>query len=559
MALPFRSAEIGVDSAFGWGAAQSEWPGIGHIPFRLKTHPARFPATAGSQSPIPLRLLGALVAALALPLSVMAADAARQRPNLVFVFSDQQSSDMLGCYGNKDLMTPNFDRLAREGVRFNHCVSNSPVCTPYRGILLSGQHPLRTGAMQNDLQMLPGNGRYFGEVLRDAGYRTGYYGKWHLYGGDRVRPIPPGPYRYGFDHEFLSNNCTVAFNKEHAYYWDDNGQKQLYGDWEPYAQTRQALSFIDRHAGKPFALFLSWHPPHAWGDLGGYDAPEDCKALYDPAKITLRPTVRDTPQHRRMYQGYMAMISSLDRAFGWLMTKLDEKQLAQNTIVVFTSDHGDLLMSYDWPRAKSRPEHGSCRVPLLVRFPDRLKPRVSDLLIGTFDLMPTLLSMMNLPVPDTCQGHDLAKAIAEGRDDAVAFQPLFYIPNDWRGIYTRRYTYAFSVRRGGGGEDVESRQLYDRLYDRQQDPWEARNLYDAPEYAPLRERLHDQTLAWMKRFNDTGLTWEIILTRTVHEEAWSAVLLRGWSSTPKPGNRPPGWEGKLRGRPLDLLRDVDPQ
>ena len=133
-------------------------------------------------------------------LTAAASSAAPKRPNLVFVFSDQKSSDMLGCYGNTDIQTPNLDRLARAGVRFNHCISNSPVCTPYRGILFSGQHPLNQGAIQNDLQMLPGKGTYFAEVLRDAGYRTGYYGKWHLYGGDRERGIPAGACRYGFDH-----------------------------------------------------------------------------------------------------------------------------------------------------------------------------------------------------------------------------------------------------------------------------------------------------------------------------------------------------------------------
>ena len=141
----------------------------------------------------------------------------------------------MGCYGNTQIITPNVDRLASEGVRFTRCISNSPVCTPYRGVLLSGQHPLWTGALGNDLQMVPGNGKYFGEVLRDAGYRMGYFGKWHLYGGDRVRPIPAGEYRYGFDGTFLSNNCTLLYDKERAYYWDDNERKQLYGDWEPYA------------------------------------------------------------------------------------------------------------------------------------------------------------------------------------------------------------------------------------------------------------------------------------------------------------------------------------
>jgi len=397
--------------------------------------------------------------------------------------------------------------------------------------------------------MLPGRGKYFGEVLRDGGYHTGYYGKWHLYGGDRVRPIPPGPYRYGFDFEFLSNNCTLRFGKELAYYWDEDGQRQLYGDWEPYAQTRQAMSFIDRHADKPFALFLSWHPPHNWGRAhAGYDAPEDCLKLYDPAKIHLRPTVKDTPRVREMYQGHMAMITSLDRAFGWLMDKLEEKNLAANTLVVFTADHGDLLMSYDWPRHKGRAEDGSCRVPLLVRFPGRLKPRVSDLIVGAFDLMPTLLGLLALPIPETCQGRDLASAIVEGRDDAVAFQPLFFLPADWRGIYTRRYTYSFSIRTGDSPQDIRGKELYNSLYDRQEGPRETRNVYDAPEYASMREQLHRQTLDWMKRFGDTGLTYQTLLRKVIREEDYPAV-------TAPPKERPSGWEGRLKGRPLDLLRE----
>ncbi|MGH9666223.1 MAG: sulfatase-like hydrolase/transferase, partial [Bryobacteraceae bacterium] len=220
------------------------------------------------------------------PLGLAAAGAAQgaatRRPNLLFVFSDQHSADMLGCYGNRDVLTPEIDRFAAQSVRFNHCITNSPLCSPFRGLLLSGQHPLRTAMMENDLRMLPGDGNYFGEVLRDAGYRMGYVGKWHLYGGDRVRPIPPGPFRYGFDGTFLSNNCTVVFDKERAYYWDEQGKRTLYGDWEPYAQTRQAMQFLDQNDDRPFALFVSWHPPHNWaakrkaeGAATSYGAPED--------------------------------------------------------------------------------------------------------------------------------------------------------------------------------------------------------------------------------------------------------------------------------------------
>ena len=120
----------------------------------------------------------------------------KQRPNLLFVFTDQQSRDTLGCYGNEDVITPRLDAFARENIQFEHCVTSSPVCTPYRGILLSGQHPLYNGAVDNDIPMLANNGKYFGHVLTEAGYRTGYIGKWHLLGHERDRPVPHGKMRY---------------------------------------------------------------------------------------------------------------------------------------------------------------------------------------------------------------------------------------------------------------------------------------------------------------------------------------------------------------------------
>ncbi|MCL5743976.1 MAG: sulfatase-like hydrolase/transferase, partial [Acidobacteria bacterium] len=271
-------------------------------------------------------------------------------------------------------------------------------------------------ALGNYLRIVPGNGRYLGEVIRDAGYRMGYIGKWHLYGGDRVRPIPPGPYRYGFEQTFLSNNCTLLFDKERAYYWDENGERKLYGDWEPYAQTRQALRFLDESStDQPFALFVSWHPPHNWQGAEKYPAPEELLRNYDVDRIKVRPNCVDTAERREAYRGHMAMCTSLDTCVGWLMKKLEEKGLADNTIVVYTSDHGDLLMSHGLAGNKGRAENESLHVPLIVRYPHQLKPRVSELMIGTLDLMPTLLGLLGLKAPATCQGRDLARFMRQGK------------------------------------------------------------------------------------------------------------------------------------------------
>ena len=470
-----------------------------------------------------------------------------QRPNLVFVFSDQQSFDMLGCYGNKEIITPHLDAFAAEGIRLSHCVSSQPVCTPYRGMLLTGQHPLRCGSFKNDVRVVPGNGRYCAEVLRDAGYRMGYFGKWHLYGGDRNRPIPAGPFRYGFDHDFLSNNCTLLFDAQQAYYWDDQGQKQLYRDWEPYAQTRQARKFIADNATQPFALFIAWHPPHNWLQAqAGYAAPKELLSLYDANTLTLRPNVADTPRHRRMYQGHMAMCTGIDRAFAELMQDLKQRGLADNTIVVYTSDHGDMLMSHGWPYNKSVPENESCHVPFIIRWPAKLKPRVSNLLFGTLDFMPTLLGLMGIAAPPTCQGRNLADALLSCDDDAVRSVPLFHFAGNWRGVYTHSHTYAIDLSKQSIGEDALSagRPAYACLYDRIADPHELKNLFGQPQHKELQDQLHAQALVWMEAFGDTGVLIKDLATRVMVAE----------DIGPEPGRGDgPFGQGRLKGSPLDLL------
>lgn len=473
-------------------------------------------------------------------------------PNLIFIFSDQQSSDMLGCYGNKNIKTRHIDTFASQGVRFNHCISNTPVCTPYRGMLLSGMHPLSNGAVHNDIQMLPGKGNYFGEVLSAAGYHTGYFGKWHLYGGDRVRPIPPGPYRYGFDDEFLSNNCTLLYDSLRSYFWNEEGEKTLYGDWEFNAQSRQAIDFIDDHADEPIALFLSWHAPHNWS-AGAvrehkYSAPREFEELYDPDELVLRGNCEDSEKHRLYYQGHMAMISSLDRDFGEILKKLEEKGIEKNSIIVFTSDHGDMLESHGWPFNKGRPEIESIRVPLIIKWADGLEPRVSDLLVGTLDLMPTLLGMMDLPVPETCQGKDLSKPVLEKNDSIVESVPLFYFSGDWRGVYTHEYTYAFSLDKGKAEPHavVAGFKDYNVLYDHKNDPFELNNLFEDTEFMQQKNALHNLSLEWMNSFKDEGVPYKELLPKIMMEEDYI------YYQKP-PAERGTGWEGRVKGPPVTLL------
>jgi arylsulfatase A-like enzyme len=445
-----------------------------------------------------------------------------RKPNLLFVFSDQQAHDMLGCYGNESIITPNIDKFASQSVRFSHCISSQPVCSPFRGMLLSGQHSLYNGCYENDVPMLPNNGKYFAHVLNDAGYKTAYIGKWHLLGGERDRPIPAGPYRYGFDNVFLSNNIHVDFRPGKCFYWNAKGEKVFFNEWEVYGQTKQALEFLDQCTeDEPFAMFVSWHPPHAMSQnpntkyFYDYDTIDELMNMYDPHKIKLRPNVADCPQVRKMYHGYMAMCTGVDIAFGKLIDKLKEKGLNDNTIVVFTSDHGDLLNSHGFKIDKGRPEDESIRTPLIICYPHRLKAgSTSKLLVGTLDLMPTILGLMGLSIPTTCQGKNLSSEIIRGNENAVESVPLMFIRPAWRGVYTYNYTYAC-----GNAYlyffDKDNRHFMGTpplqvLYDNIKDKYQMDNVYNSKSYQSVRQHMDDLTHVWLKQFEDTVVDGNVV-------------------------------------------------
>ncbi|GAA1950673.1 sulfatase family protein [Microbacterium aquimaris] len=449
--------------------------------------------------------------------------ASPQRPNLVFIFSDQQSRDMLGAYGLSDVKTPHLDRLAEQGLLFDHAVSNSPVCTPARSMLISGEHPLWNNCFTNDRRLATDLGESFAEVTRRHGYRNGYVGKWHLYGGDRNRPIPAGPDRHGFDDEFLSNNCAVNYDPDNAFYWDGD-QKVLFGCWEVEGQTDQAVRFIeDQTPEDPFTLFVSYHAPHNHngGDDAKYtsfDAPEEFKDLYDPEDLTLRPTVPVNERTRLMTQGYLALCSEVDTNVGRILAALDERGLRENTIIVYTSDHGETFGAFNNHWHKSSPEDVSARVPLIITGPD-IAPRArrSELIVGTIDLMPTLLGLMGLDVPDHVHGKDLSSAIRAEDDDAVETAPLFYFTTPWRGVYTKEWTYSTeNIDRSDGtephpesdvGRTVLLRRM-DTLFRRGDDPHQLDNhfgripLPGVPGTAEIQAYLHQKTEEWLAYFED---------------------------------------------------------
>ena len=294
----------------------------------------------------------------------------QRRPNVLFILVDEWRAQATGYNGDTNVHTPALDRFERESVNFQNAVSGHPVCCAYRGSLMTGQFPLRNGVLINDVELKP-NGVTLGEAFTRAGYRTGYIGKWHLYGspdgkyGRRQAFVPPAK-RFGFEY-WKAFECSHNYNK--SPYYEGNDQTMKY--WQGYdaiAQTGDACSFIGQHAkaADPYFLMLSLGPPHAPYNT----APEKYQAMYSDREIQLRPNV---PAEKReeataILRGYYAHIAALDDCLGRLLATLDRTGAAGNTVVVFASDHGDMMRSQGLT-TKLYPWDESIRVPFLLRYP----------------------------------------------------------------------------------------------------------------------------------------------------------------------------------------------
>lgn len=422
------------------------------------------------------------LACLLLP--IVAVAATTRPPNVVIVVADQWRAQAFGFAGDVNVQTPHLDRFERQSVNFTQAVSGTPVCTPMRATLLTGQRPLTHGLFLNDVPLRT-DSISLAKELKAAGYDTACIGKWHIDGNGRSNFIPRER-RQGFDY-WKVLECTHAYNRS-AYYAD--GPEKLF--WEGYdaaAQTRDAQRYLSDpvRRTKPFLLWLAWGPPH-----NPYEtAPAKYRERYAADKLQLRPNV--PPSHatpaRAWLAGYYAHCTALDDLFGELLATLEAQGLAENTIVVFTSDHGDMLGSHAQQR-KQRPWEESTRVPMLWRVPASLgvSPHRSNATINTEDVMPTLLALCGRSIPRAVDGFDFTSALRGGVDPSGGATIVRCVApfgeytrdiggREYRQLRTARYSYVRSL---------EGPWL---LFDHERDPYELDNLIGRPEYARLQSEL----------------------------------------------------------------------
>ena len=414
------------------------------------------------------------------------------KPNIIFVFADQLRADVIGYAGDRKAITPNIDRFASQAIDMHNAVSVTPVCAAYRSSLLTGKYPSSTGMVINEINMNP-NHRTIAHVLTDSGYNLGYVGKWHL-NDQHGRPTPKGAERLGFDGFWAAYSFHHASFDSYYYTDDSNGdlvRRSLRGNYGPEVFTSMAVEYIDRaNQYGPFALFLSWNPPHdPWirdnVPAGNYDRfagveftlPKNFKTKPDEYMDRFPEIAFDGNEWRDDFingglqeslRCYYGMVNSIDEQFGRIVAHLDRLGIADDTIVVFTSDHGEMFGSQG-RMYKLTFYDEAARVPLLVRYPGRIQTGSTDLCINTPDIMPTLLGLAGLgdAIPPEVEGSDLSGLLRgyPGNQPAAAFMQgmghtyLWEDGYEWRAVRDRRFTYAKYLRDG--------REL---LFDRSNDP-----------------------------------------------------------------------------------------
>lgn len=470
-----------------------------------------------------------------------------KKTNLLLVFADQMRYMDMGCAGNEQIKTPNLDRMASEGAVFTDAVSNCAVCGPHRAMMLTGLYPFSNAVFTNNIR-LPDDVPAMGGMLKKEGYNTAYIGKWHLAGEPAGEGyVPPGPMRHGFDY-WAVHNCSHKYYD--SIYYGDSPEPVVMEGWQPDRQTELAMEYIKGHVRKPegknspFALVMSWGPPHT-----PFIAPAGYTALYPPDKLKLRPNVgnvydwlgvsdspipdvflaglKNSPDIsykgpcsipemilREFISNYYGAITNLDYNMGRLMAALTELGIEKDTLVVFTSDHGEMLGSQGQLH-KWQPWEESVRVPFIARLPGVVPAGLRTAIpFGTPDILPTLFGLMGMDVPVNVEGKDLSLFLKFPENPGVkepfsSFILCMCAATTWgrqwgsrgrgmpdgffrpyRGVRTRTHTY------------VKDRQGPWFLYDNEKDPYQLCNLIEKKGKSAVPPELEKEIEYWLEQTGD---------------------------------------------------------
>lgn len=437
--------------------------------------------------------------------------------NIIFYFTDQQRWDTCGCFGQPLDITPNLDRLAEQGVKFNNAFSPQPVCGPCRALFQTGKYPTETGCFRNNI-MLPSNVKTLADYIEEAGYETAYIGKWHLASDGELEKAPtidhtvtaiPRELRGGYT-GFWRAADVLEFTSHgyDGYVFDENDRRIDFRGYRADCINDFALEFLDQYTGeKPFFMTISQIEPHHQNDHRHYEGPVGSKEKY--ANYVLPEDLKLPGSNaREEYPDYLGQCASLDENLGRLVAKLKEKGLYEKTVILYASDHGSHfrtrnrdvhLNGYD---DYKRSCHDGClHVPLVIAGGPFCGGKSVDALVSTASLPKTILALAGVDVGDAMIGENLLDVV-QNRNPERPNEVFAQISESRVGrcIRTEEYTYSVYAPGVNGGEAAGA-ELYadDFLYDLRADPFQLCNVVSEPAYAKVKQELRQRLADWIAR------------------------------------------------------------
>lgn len=417
----------------------------------------------------------------------------KKAPNVIVFFTDQQRWDTTGVHGNPLHLTPNFDRAAKEGTHLENFFTCQPVCAPARACFQTGQYATENGVFRNG-KTLEKDQRTLAHHFKDAGYQTGYIGKWHLAADEPV----PEEQRGGYENWLGANALELCSDAYDTVLFNEENERVKLPGYRVDAMTDEVIRFIDKKQEDPFFLFVSYLEPHHQNHLDNYPAPDGYEENYagrwmPPDLTALGGT---SAQH---IGGYFGMVKKLDEAFGRVLDALKSLELDEDTIVLFTSDHGCHFKTRNGEYKRSCHD-SSLRVPAVITGPGFKGGGQIQSLVSLIDLPPTLLDAAGIPVPDDMQGNSVLPLV----EDLQASWPeaVFYQISESqvaRGIRTSRWKYSVSAPEADPWNDAYADTYHEEfLYDLQADPYELNNIIALDSYHEVKKELRDILLAKIK-------------------------------------------------------------
>jgi arylsulfatase A-like enzyme len=455
----------------------------------------------------------------------------KKSPNLVIILADQWRGQALGFEGKEPVMTPHLDQYAKESLVLKQMVSNFPVCSPARAMLMTGQYPLKNHVYSN----VNSNSAPFGielqkdaicwsDVLKQNGYSNGYIGKWHL--DSPYKPYIPTSNnteqvawnewtapdrRHGFDYWY---GYGTYDEHDKPMYWDTNAKRDEFkyvNEWGPTHEADKALAFIKNEGGKmrkkdaPFSLVVSMNPPHS----NYQTVPKKYYDLYKDTPLDDLVKGANIPAagtewgdfYRKNIRYYYANITGIDEQMGRILKGLKDLELDKNTIVIITADHGNCLGMHS-EESKNNIYEESLIIPFIISWKGHIMPRVDDTFLGSIpDIYPTILDLMGMKdkIPTVVDGKSYAKYFLNEKEETPAAQYILGAINSgkvdvntgFRGIRTKDYKFAYVKKKGKGEYE---------LYDLKADPFELNNIYNPD--LPIVKKLKPELVKWLQKTKD---------------------------------------------------------